>query len=141
MVWRRNLQGLCASWSPVPALENLREEILTFPMRTEVRAKCALGKFASRNSFLVRRSHNLHLFPSFHTTRARPRGRPLILKTLLSLILRIANYSLTRRILANFTQALAFLLNTSFCQEKEVLRWFGDGASKKGQDVPLHFSY
>ncbi|MCQ2262220.1 MAG: hypothetical protein MJZ42_03585, partial [Bacteroidales bacterium] len=66
-------------------------------------------------------------------TRARPRGRPSILKILLLLLLRIANYSLTKRILANFPQALAFLPNTSFCQEKEVLWWFG---------VPpiLHFS-
>ena len=59
-------------------------------------------------------------------------------------MLRFANYSLTKRILANFTQALAFLLNTSFCQEnvKKVqwtfdseaenkLRWFGGGASKR----------
>ena len=99
---------------------------LTPPMRTDVRAKCALGKFASRNSFLVRRFHNLHLFPSFHTTRARPRGRPSILKTLLLLMLRIANYRRTKRILANLPQALAFLFNTSFCQEKEILRWFGD---------------
>ena len=41
-------------------------------------------------------------------------------------MLRIANYRRTKRILANFTQALAFLFNTSFCQEKEILRWFGD---------------
>ncbi|MCQ2262507.1 MAG: hypothetical protein MJZ42_05065, partial [Bacteroidales bacterium] len=65
-----------------------------------------------------------------HTTRARPRGRPSILKTLLPPMLRIANYRRTRRILANFPQALAFLLDTSFCQEKEVSRWFGGGTSK-----------
>ena len=46
-------------------------------------------------------------------------------------MLRIANYSLTKRILANFTQALAFLLDTSFCQEKEVLRWIGGGTSMR----------
>ena len=54
---------------------------------------------------------------------------------------------------ANFTQALDFLLNTSFCQEnvkkfhglsivKRRINWCGlEGTSNRGQDVFLHLFY